>query len=170
MASKVLTYFDNIVYVASTFCVGLTNSSGRCSAFIANGIPGSTTLTRAQMARISVSLTCATSAAPTVNTPIKVYLIRSDKSTGGTLAGPIVDFPYTTAGTESSATEPTGAMCLGSIVVPATAGFVGKGHFDAYDLPPEYAVAIWNVTGQPLGTASSSQHDIHVTPMYPEAQ
>ena len=169
MASKVLTYFDSIIYVASTFCVGLQNSSGRCSVFIANGTPASTSGTRAQMARISVSLTCATSSAPTANTPIKVYLIRSDLGSSGTLAGPVVDYPYTTAG-GANANEPTGAMCLGSVIVPATAGFVGKQHFDAYDLPPQYAVAIWNNTGQPLGTASSSQHDIRVTPMYPEAQ
>jgi len=163
MASKVLTYFDSVQYLGSTFCVGLQASSGRCSLFVANST------VRAQMARISVSLTCATSSAPTANTPIKVYLIRSDLGSSGTLAGPVVDYPYSTSG-GANANEPTGALCLGSIIVPASAGFVGKQHFDAYDLPPEYAVAIWNATGQPLGTASSSQHDIRVTPMYPEAQ
>ena len=154
-ASKILSTFETIVKPAITLA-SLANGAGRISDVIDN------TTVRASMA--FVFLRYKTNAAPTANTPVKVYLVR--RSNDGT-----TDIADNALGTADAAvaTEPTQAECIGSIIVSASATTTFEKCFIAYDLTPKYSIVVWNATGQTNST-TESDHELEVLPVTPEGQ
>lgn len=156
MPSEIRSTFKTIVTPTITLA-SLANNAGRVSAIIDN------TTTRAPMAMVFVRVTTG-GTAPTANTPVRVYLIRH--SNDGTL-----DLADNGLGSTDAAlsVEPTSAEALGSIIVTATTNATYTKSFLAYDLPPDFNIAVWNATGQALN-ATASNFAVQVLPIVMEAQ
>lgn len=153
MPSKALATFESLLTPTITLA-SLANAAGRISAVIDN------TATRAPAALVFLRATTG-GVAPTVNTPIKLYLIR--RSNGGT------DISDSNLGTADAAvaTEPANAEQIGSIIVTAAINTQYDRSFMIYDLPPKYSILVWNATGQ---TLNASGHILQVVPVVIEAQ
>lgn len=156
-ASEILAKYGTTVKPACGW-ESLANGAGRISAVVDN------TATRAAMALIAVRVKTGTT--PTVNTPVKVYLIR--RSNDG-----VTDIADAALGTADAAvaTEPTGAELLGSIIVTATSNVVYEQVFKAYDLPPKYSILLWNATAVALNASTAvADQELEVVPVTYEAQ
>jgi hypothetical protein len=154
--SEFLAKYGTIVKPTITLA-SLANGAGRVSAIIDN------TVTRAPMAMVFVRITTG-GTAPTANTPVRVYLVRH--SNDGTL-----DLADNGLGSTDAAltVDPTSAEILGSIIVTAATNATYTKTFLAYDLPPDYNIAIWNATGQALN-ATAGNFAVQVLPITMEAQ
>lgn len=156
MPSQALANYGTIVKPTITLA-SLANNAGRLSAIIDN------TTVRAPMAQVFVRITTG-GTAPTVNTPVRVYLVRH--SNDGTL-----DLADNGLGAADAAlaAEPTSAEVLGSIIVSTATNTTYTKTFLAYDLSPDYNIAIWNATGQALN-ATAGNFAVQVLPITMEAQ
>lgn len=162
MASKILSFFETIVKPTFTFS-SVGNGTGRICSVVDN----STTRADKCYAFLQVK---SGAAAPTVNTPTRVYVIG--RSNDGTNDIPDGETSAQTLGTSDAAVstaEPTDATLLGAIIWPATANHTRKKKFEVYDLPPKYGFVGWNATGQTTST-TAGDHDLQVLPVNPEAQ
>lgn len=155
MPSQTLATFGTIVSPTITL-TSLANAAGRISAVIDN------TVVRAPAAMVYLEVTTG-GTAPTVNTPIKLYLIRRSNGTP--------DISDSNLGTADAAvaTEPANSEQLGSVVVTAATNTSYFKSFMAYDLPAKYSLLVWNATGQALN-ATASNFDLQVVPVTMEAQ
>lgn len=156
MPSEIRSTYKTIVTPTITLA-SLANGAGRVSAIIDN------TVTRAPMAMVFVRITTG-GTAPTANSPVRVYIIRH--SNDGTL-----DLADNGLGSTDAAlsTEPTAGEVLGSIIVTTATNATYTKTFLAYDLPPDYNIAVWNATGQALN-ATASNFAVQVLPIVMEAQ
>jgi hypothetical protein len=140
--SELLAKWGTIVTPTITLA-SLANGAGRVSAVIDN------TTVRAPMAKVFLRIKTGASA-PTVNTPVKVYLIcRSNGSP---------DLADDARGTVDAATtvEPAQAELLGSIIVTAATATTYEKSFNAYDLSPKYSIEVWNAIGNALDSTAGS--------------
>jgi len=133
---------------ATITLTSLGNGAGRISTKIDN------TKTRADRGRLWFR-TKMGAVAPTVGTPIKVYLVRhSDMATNlADNALGAVDAAVTA--------EPVQAECIGAIIVAAVADAVYEASFALDRLPPQFSIVIWNATGQALST-TATHHIIQI--------
>ena len=156
MASKSLVVYETIVTPTITL-TSLANNAGRICAVVDN------TTTRAPAAQVYLRATTG-GTAPTVNTPIKLYLIR--RSNDGT-----TDLADSGLGTADAAvsTEPTNAEQVGSIIVTAATNTTYIKSFLVYDLSAKYSFVVWNATGQALN-ATASNFTFQIVPVVMEAQ
>lgn len=155
MPSQALAKYHTIVKPTITLA-SLANGAGRVSAIIDN------TTTRAPMAMVFVKVTTG-GTAPTVNSAIRVYLIRHSNDT--------TDLADNGLGSADAAVaaEPTNGEALGAIIVSAATNTTYIKTFVAYDLPPDYNIAVWNATGQALN-ATAGNFEVQVLPITMEAQ
>lgn len=155
MPSQALAKYGTIVKPTITLA-SLANGAGRVSAIVDN------TVVRAPMAMIFVKVTTG-GTAPTGGTPIRVYLIRHSNDT--------TDLADNGLGSADAAVaaEPTNGEVLGSIVVSVSTNTTYIKTFIAYDLSPDFNIAIWNATGQALN-ATASNFEVQVLPITMEAQ
>lgn len=155
MPAEILSKFKPLV--TNVISLGsLANGAGRIGDVIDN------TATRAPMAQVFLRTRTGASA-PTVNTPIKLYLIR--RSNGAT------DIADSALGEVDAAvtTEPVNAELIGSIVVTAATATTYEKSFLVYDLPPKYSIVVWNAIGQALD-ATAGNHILQIIPIVMEAQ
>lgn len=154
--SEILSKYGTVVKPACAW-ESCANAAGRISAVIDN------TTVRAQWCIVAIRVKTGTS--PTVNTPIKIYLIRRTNDS--------TDIADAALGTADAAVsvEPTGAELLGVIIVTATSNVVYEQLFRAYDLPPKYSVLLWNATAVSLNSSTSTaDQELEVVPATYEAQ
>lgn len=156
MPSQILSKYGTIVTPTITLA-SLANNNGRVSNIIDN------TTVRAPMAMVFVRITTG-GTAPTANSPVRVYLVRH--SNDGTL-----DLADNGLGSADAAltVDPTAAEILGSIIVTNATNATYTKTFLAYDLPPDYNIAVWNATGQALN-ATAGNFAVQVLPITMEAQ
>lgn len=156
MPSESLIKYDPIVSPTITL-TSLANGAGRICAVVDN------TTTRAPMAQVYLRATTG-GTAPTVNAPIKLYLIR--RSNDGT-----TDLADSGLGTTDAAvaTEPINAEQVGSIIVTTATNTTYIKSFLVYDLSAKYSFVVWNATGQALN-ATASNFTFQVVPVLMEAQ
>ena len=156
MPSQILSTYGTIVKPTITLA-SLANGNGRVSNIIDN------TTVRAPMAMVFVRITTG-GTAPTANSPVRVYLVRH--SNDGTL-----DLADNGLGSTDAAltVDPTAAEILGSIIVTNATNATYTKTFLAYDLPPDYNIAVWNATGQALN-ATAGNFAVQVLPITMEAQ
>jgi len=157
MPSEIRSTYKTILTPTITLA-SLANNAGSLSAIIDN------TTTRAPMAMVFLRITTG-GTAPTANSPVRVYLVRH--SNDGTLD--LSDNGLGSTATSPLSTEPTSAEVLGSIVVTTATNTTYTKTFLAYDLPPDYNIAVWNATGQGLN-ATASNFALQVLPIVMEAQ
>ena len=154
MPSEILAKPKTIVKPAIT-AGALANGAGRLCDLIDNSV------TQAAMAFVWLTFQTGGSA-PTLNTPVKLYLVRHSEDGTTDLADDGLG-----DADAAVATEPSQAECLGSIrVTVATSAWYTK-CFLAYDLPPGYSFVVWNAIGQALTTATVA---LQVLPIVPEGQ
>lgn len=155
MPSQALAKYHTIVKPTITLA-SLANNAGRVSAIIDN------TTTRAPMAMVFVKVTTG-GTAPNAGTPIRVYLIRHSNDT--------TDLSDNGLGSADAAltVEPTAGEVLGAIIVTAATNTTYTKTFLAYDLPPDYNIAVWNAIGQALN-ATAGNFEVQVLPITMEAQ
>lgn len=153
--SQFLAKYHTIIKPTITLA-SLANNAGRVSAIIDN------TTTRAPMAMVFVKVTTG-AVAPNVGTPIRVYLIRHSNDT--------TDLSDNGLGSADAAltVEPTAGEVLGAIIVTTATNATYIKTFLAYDLPPDYNIAVWNAIGQALN-ATAGNFEVQVLPITMEAQ
>lgn len=153
--SEILSKFGTVVTPTITLA-SLANGAGRISAVIDN------TTVRASMAEVFLRIKTGASA-PTVNTAVKVYLVR--RSNAGT------DLADDALGTIDAAVtvEPAQAELLGSIIVDATTAKTYEKSVLAYDLSPKYSLVVWNSIGNALDSTGGS-FVLQVVPITLESQ
>jgi hypothetical protein len=155
MPSQALAKYHTIIKPTITLA-SVINNNGALSAIIDN------TTTRAPMAMVFVKVTTG-GTAPNTGTPIRVYLIRHSNDTTDLSDNGL----GSTAVTLTS--EPISGEVLGAIVVTAATNTTYIKTFLAYDLPPDFNIAVWNATGQALN-ATAGNFEVQVLPITMEAQ
>lgn len=155
MPSKTLVTYETVVTPTITL-TSLANNAGRICAVVDN------TTTRAPAAMVYLRATTGATA-PTLNAPIKLYLIRRSNQ-----ATDLADDGLGTADA-AVATEPLQAELVGSILVTATTNATFVKSFLVYDLSAKYSFVVWNATGQTLN-ATAANFTFQVVPVVMEAQ
>lgn len=163
MANAVKALFQTPVTVGITL-TSLGNGAGRISDIIDN------TSERSTRGYFVIKLKTAT--APTVNTPIKFYLIRNSNAGTNIQEGVQSNTSYTLLGTADAAvtTEPTNAAMIGVIQVTATANaFYTYVTEVLVDPGPKFSLLVWNAIGQAL-SATGSDFLVQWVPFVDELQ
>jgi hypothetical protein len=162
MANEILSKPKTLVTATCTL-TSLANGAGRICALIDN--------TTTKAGRIIVSLRFKTGgSAPTANSVVKVYLIRTAGDTaqgqqGGQYAGSL-------PGTADAAlsTEPINSPCPLAIQVgTGTAQFYSDSSELIIEPGAKYSFVVWNAIGQAL-SSTASDHVLEITPFVDEIQ